>query len=113
MAVGLDFHFAEVGLDFAALGPRLHGEVRLGGDREMDLALAVLDLDGAQGQLGGVHFNFAVGVLDLHVARDIVEVNVFRARHDAERPGERVRAQLAQVHRHFAFELAEVHVGAR
>src|SRR5262249_43537223 len=83
------------------------------GHRELHFTLTVLDLDCAQRELARrVDFNFAVRVLDLHVTGDVVEVNVFGTRHDAERAGERIRAQLAQVHGHFAVELGEAQVGA-
>ena len=68
----------EIGIDIAIPGPQFRFEVCSLRNGNLNVAALVLDLHRAH--LDAVYFHVGVGILHAQLAREVVEVNIFRPR---------------------------------
>ena len=107
----LHFDLVEVAFDFTFPRARFHLHRRIRRNRNLHVALAVIDLNIPR--LAQSNLDRAVRVFQPQIARQTFQRNVFRARRQPHWPDERVGAQVAGIEIEPPIQPRKLHVGAR
>lgn len=106
----VDFDLGKIGLNFSIARASIHPESRFLRQPELRVAIAVIDLHVADAP--HAHFDRPVIVLQANIARDVIQLDVFRTRDQMHRAGNRIGAQIVGVEVEGAVDSLKFHICA-